>query len=47
MPATTRLISTGDAERLASLQVAGRAFFEPWDPIRDDAYFTIKGNRQK
>jgi [ribosomal protein S5]-alanine N-acetyltransferase len=45
MPATTRLISTGDAERLAKLQQSGRAFFEPWDPIRDDAYFTIGGQQ--
>jgi ribosomal-protein-alanine N-acetyltransferase len=45
MPATTRLISTGDAERLAGLQWSGRAFFEPWDPIRDDAYFTVEGQQ--
>jgi ribosomal-protein-alanine N-acetyltransferase len=45
MPATTRLISTGDAERLARLQQSGRAFFEPWEPIRDDAYFTVEGQR--
>lgn len=43
MPATTRLISTQDAERLARLQRSGRAFFEPWDPVRGDAYFTVEG----
>ena len=43
MPATTRLISVGDAERLARLQLSGRAFFAPWDPVRDDAYFTVEG----
>ena len=30
---------------LRRLQLSGRAFFEPWDPIRDDAHFTVEGQR--
>jgi ribosomal-protein-alanine N-acetyltransferase len=25
--------------------LSGRAFFEPWDPVRDDAYFTVDGQQ--
>ena len=32
-----------DAERLAELQKSGRDFFAPWDPLRDEAYFTVQG----
>lgn len=45
MPATTRLISGDDAERLATLQRSGRLFFAPWDPVRADLYFTVAGQR--
>jgi ribosomal-protein-alanine N-acetyltransferase len=40
-----RLITTGDCEALAELQVRNRAFLSPWDPIRSDEYFTVEGQR--
>ena len=45
MPATTRLISVNDVERLADLQLTGRPFFAPWDPVRTDPYFTVAGQQ--
>ncbi|TFD24445.1 N-acetyltransferase [Cryobacterium sp. TMS1-13-1] len=45
MPATTRLISADDAERLAVLQRTGRIFFAPWEPVRQDPYFTVAGQQ--
>ncbi len=45
MPASTRLISINDGERLAALQLAGRPFFAPWDPARADPYFTVAGQQ--
>ena len=43
MPATTRLVSVDDVESLAKLQLTGRPFFAPWDPVRADLYFTVAG----
>ena len=45
MPATTRLISVTDVERLAGLQLTGRLFFAPWDPVRADPFFTVAGQQ--
>jgi ribosomal-protein-alanine N-acetyltransferase len=40
-----RLITKGDCEALAELQVRNRNFLSPWDPIRTDDYFTVEGQR--
>ena len=40
-----RLITTGDCEALAELQLRNRDFLSPWDPIRSDDYFTVEGQR--
>lgn len=42
----TRLISVSDAPALASVLTASRAFLEPWEPSRADAYFTEDGQRE-
>jgi ribosomal-protein-alanine N-acetyltransferase len=43
MSVETRLIATGDAEALAELYVVNRAFLEPWEPVRPEAFFTAAG----
>lgn len=40
-----RLVTTGDCEALAELQVRNRHFLSPWDPSRSDGYFTVEGQR--
>ena len=40
-----RLITLGDAPALAELVRANRAFLAPWEPLRDEAYFTEAGQR--
>jgi ribosomal-protein-alanine N-acetyltransferase len=40
-----RLITIGDCEALAELQVSKRDFLSPWDPARGDDYFTVEGQR--
>lgn len=40
-----RLVTTGDCEALAELQVRNRNFLSPWDPSRSDDYFTVEGQR--
>ena len=45
VPATTRLISVSDVERLADLQLSSRLFLAPWDPVRADPYFTVAGQQ--
>jgi ribosomal-protein-alanine N-acetyltransferase len=41
----TRLVTVGDAEVLAGLLREDRAFMAPWEPVRDEAYFTVAGQR--
>jgi len=36
-----------DAEALAAFASDNRAHFAPWDPERDDAYFTVAGCRSR
>jgi len=36
-----------DAEALAAFVTDNRAHFAPWDPQRDDAYFTVAGCRAR
>ena len=42
---TTRLIDVGDAERLALLLRENRDFLAPYEPLREDAWFTAEGQR--
>lgn len=37
----TRLITSDDIPELTDLLTANRDFLEPWEPERDDEYFTI------
>jgi len=39
----TRLITPDDAPAMAALLTANRAFMAPWEPIRDDGYYTPDG----
>jgi [ribosomal protein S5]-alanine N-acetyltransferase len=40
-----RLITLGDAPALARLVQVNRAFLTPWEPLRDEDYFTDAGQR--
>jgi [ribosomal protein S5]-alanine N-acetyltransferase len=40
-----RLITLDDAPALAELQRDNRAFLAPWEPLRDEVYFTEAGQR--
>jgi ribosomal-protein-alanine N-acetyltransferase len=42
----TRLVADGDAAALAELSSASREFLAPWEPVRDEAYYTIDGQRE-
>lgn len=42
---SVRLVEVGDATALTELLQANREFLAPWDPVRDDAYFTEKRQR--
>lgn len=42
----TRLVALDDAPDLAALLRADRAFLAPFEPARDDAYFTEAGQRR-
>ncbi|MDX6241134.1 MAG: [ribosomal protein S5]-alanine N-acetyltransferase [Kribbellaceae bacterium] len=42
----TRLVTPDDAAILADLLRANRDFLAPWDPIRDDDFFTVAGQRR-
>jgi [ribosomal protein S5]-alanine N-acetyltransferase len=39
----TRLLTLDDAPALAELLRVNRVFLAPWEPIRDDDYFTVDG----
>ena len=43
MKVTTRLVDTSDADEVAELLAANRAFLAPWDPVRPDEYYTTAG----
>lgn len=43
MSVTTRLVSLEDVPAIAELLRANRYFLAPWEPIRDDDYFTVEG----
>ncbi len=42
---TTRLIRVDDAPALATLVTRNRDFFAPWEPQRDESYYTLDGQR--
>jgi ribosomal-protein-alanine N-acetyltransferase len=42
----TRLITFEDAEPLATLLRDHRAFFAPYEPVRDESYFTTDGQTE-
>jgi [ribosomal protein S5]-alanine N-acetyltransferase len=46
MSVTVRPVTLDDAARLADVLRANREFLAPWDPIRDDGYFTEDGQRE-
>jgi [ribosomal protein S5]-alanine N-acetyltransferase len=41
----TRLITPEDAPALAEVLRANREFLAPWDPVRNEDYFTVDGQR--
>ncbi|MFC4049189.1 GNAT family N-acetyltransferase [Actinomadura syzygii] len=40
-----RVVQMADAEALAALYAENRDYLRPWEPVRDDAYFTVDGQR--
>ncbi|WP_432497954.1 GNAT family N-acetyltransferase [Kineococcus gypseus] len=42
---TTRLVQVRDADALARLVRVDREFLAPWEPLRDEAWFTAAGQR--
>jgi ribosomal-protein-alanine N-acetyltransferase len=46
MTIATRLLTVADAPILAGLLAADREFLAPWDPVREDSYFTADGQRE-
>jgi ribosomal-protein-alanine N-acetyltransferase len=44
-PTVTRLATLDDAEELAACLDRNRDFLEPWEPVREDVYFTPDGQR--
>ncbi|TDC88077.1 GNAT family protein [Actinomadura sp. 7K507] len=38
-----RVVQMADAEELAALYGANREYLRPWEPERDDSYFTVEG----
>lgn len=42
----TRLLTVADAPVLAELIRQNRAFLDPWEPVRDESYFTDAGQQQ-
>jgi ribosomal-protein-alanine N-acetyltransferase len=45
MAVVIRVVSADDAEAFADLLNRNRVFLAPWDPVRDEAYFTVEGQR--
>jgi ribosomal-protein-alanine N-acetyltransferase len=43
---TIRLISPVDAEEMAALIRANREHLAPWDPLREESYYSIEGQWQ-
>ncbi|WP_193312903.1 GNAT family N-acetyltransferase [Georgenia subflava] len=45
MPPVTRLVTLEDVPLLTELLRTNREFLAPWEPERDDHYFTVDGQR--
>ncbi|MDN4610896.1 GNAT family N-acetyltransferase [Arthrobacter burdickii] len=45
MASRIRVVVPSDDEELTELQVRNRDFLAPWDPLREDDYFTVAGQR--
>jgi len=43
--AVTRIATVADAPALAATLQENRAFLAPWEPLRDDGYFTVESQR--
>jgi ribosomal-protein-alanine N-acetyltransferase len=41
----TRLLTLADADALAELYRANRDFLAPWEPARNDEFYTVEGQR--
>jgi ribosomal-protein-alanine N-acetyltransferase len=41
----TRLVTLGDVPLLTELLRVNRDFLAPWEPVQDEAYFTVAGQR--
>lgn len=41
----TRLVTLDDAPAVATLYSANRDFLAPWEPVRDDEFYTERGQR--
>ena len=41
----TRLLDLGDVEELTGLLRQNREFLRPWEPVRDDVFFTVARQR--
>lgn len=46
MPTHHRLLQPDDAPALAALLSSNREFLAPWEPVRDESYFTIAGQEK-
>jgi ribosomal-protein-alanine N-acetyltransferase len=42
-----RPVEVADAAALAAVYVSNRAFLAPWEPVRDEVFFTEEGQRQR
>jgi [ribosomal protein S5]-alanine N-acetyltransferase len=42
-----RLLDADDAEELAALYLANRDFLRPFEPARDEAFFTVERQRER
>lgn len=41
-----RPLEERDAPQLLDIRVRERAFLEPWEPVRDESFFTLRGQRE-
>lgn len=46
-PVSVRLLRTEDAEPLTDLYLDNRAYLAPFEPERDDEFFTLAGQRRR
>jgi ribosomal-protein-alanine N-acetyltransferase len=42
----TRLVAIDDAPAITALLIENREFMAPWEPCRDDAFFTVEAQRK-